>query len=79
VAKHIQRTSEDPLQIETGSSLPGAPSSHQGRIAASRELSDKESGAHYRLTAPGAGSWSEQSKWQAFARDGAGLNSRDEP
>jgi transcriptional regulator len=55
VAKHIQRTSEDLLQIETGSLYPGLHRLEaKGWIAASWELSDKGKRArYYRLTALG--------------------------
>jgi PadR family transcriptional regulator, regulatory protein PadR len=71
IAKHIQRTSEDLLQVETGSLYPAL---HRleasGWIAASWELSDKGKRARvYRLTARGRTHLaSEQSKWQAFSR-----------
>jgi PadR family transcriptional regulator PadR len=71
VAKHIQRTSEDLLQIETGSLYPALHRLEaKGWIAASWELSDKRKRArYYRLTAEGRRQLvSEQSKWQAFAR-----------
>ena len=55
IAKHIQRTSEDLLQVETGSLYPAL---HRleasGWIAASWELSDKGKRAkYYRLTPRG--------------------------
>jgi len=71
IAKHIQRTSEDLLQVETGSLYPAL---HRleahGWIAASWELSDKGKRAkYYRLTSIGRRQLaSEQSKWQAFSR-----------
>jgi PadR family transcriptional regulator, regulatory protein PadR len=71
VAKNIQRTSEDLLQVETGSLYPALHRLEaKGWIAASWELSDKGKRAKfYRLTAPGRKKLvSEQSKWQAFAR-----------
>src|ERR1700733_5337789 len=71
VAKHIQRTSEDLLQVETGSLYPALHRLEaKGWIAASWELSDKGKRAkYYRLTAPGRRNLvAEQSKWQAFAR-----------
>src|SRR5512141_167740 len=69
IAKHIQRTSEELLQVETGSLYPAL---HRleanGWISASWQLSDKGKRArYYRLTVPGrkhlAG---EQSNWQAM-------------
>src|SRR6266481_8037142 len=71
IAKHIQRTSEDLLQVETGSLYPALHRLEQkGWIAASWELSDKGKRAKfYRLTALGRKQLaSEQSKWEAFAR-----------
>src|SRR6188472_1264569 len=71
VAKHIQRTSEDLLQIETGSLYPALHRLEaKGWIAASWELSDKGKRArYYRLTALGRRQLvTEQSKWQAFTR-----------
>jgi transcriptional regulator len=71
IAKHIQRTSEELLQVETGSLYPALHRLEaQGSIAASWELSDKGKRAkYYHLTARGRKQLaSEQSKWQAFAR-----------
>jgi PadR family transcriptional regulator PadR len=71
VAKQIQRTSEDLLQVETGSLYPALHRLEaKGWIAASWELSDKGKRAkYYHLTALGRKKLaSEQSKWQAFAR-----------
>src|ERR1700693_3189817 len=71
VAKHIQRTSEDLLQVETGSLYTALHRVQaKGWIAASWELSDKGKKAKfYRLTALGRKKLgTEQSKWQAFAR-----------
>jgi transcriptional regulator len=71
VAKHIQRTSEDLLQIETGSLYPALHRLEaKGWIAASWDLSDKGKRArYYRLTALGRRQLvTEQSKWRAFTR-----------
>src|ERR1700688_4191139 len=71
VAKHIQRTSEDLLQVETGSLYPALHRLEaKGWIAASWELSDKgERAKFYRLTPLGRKQLaSEQSKRQAFSR-----------
>src|SRR6516162_8291777 len=71
IAKHIQRTSEDLLQVETGSLYPALHRLEaQGRIAASWELSDKGKRAkYYRLTLLGRKQLAtEQSKWEAFSR-----------
>src|SRR6266446_1495669 len=71
IAKHIQRTSEDLLQVETGSLYPALHRLEaQGWIAASWELSDKGKRAkYYRLTPVGRKQFAtEQSKWQAFSR-----------
>jgi len=71
IAKHIQRTSEDLLQVETGSLYPALHRLEaKGWIGASWDLSDKGKRArYYRLTALGRKQLaSEQSKWQAFSR-----------
>src|SRR5881396_3036388 len=71
IAKHIQRTSENLLQVETGSLYPCVHRLEaKGWIAASWELSDKGKRAkYYRLTPLGRKQLAnEQSKWQAFAR-----------
>jgi transcriptional regulator len=71
IAKHIQRTSEDLLQVETGSLYPALHRLEaKGWIGASWELSDKGKRArYYRLTALGRKQLaSERSKWQAFSR-----------
>jgi len=71
VAKHIQRTSEDLLQIETGSLYPALHRLEaKGWIAATWELSDKGKRArYYRLTALGRRQLvTEQSKWRTFTR-----------
>lgn len=71
IAKHIQRTTEDLLQVETGSLYPALHRLEaKGWLAASWELSDKGKRAkYYRLTALGRKQLaSEHSKWQAFAR-----------
>jgi PadR family transcriptional regulator PadR len=71
IAKHIQRTSEELLQVETGSLYPALHRLEaKGWIAASWELSDKRKRARfYRLTARGRKQLAaEQSKWEAFSR-----------
>src|SRR5437016_7650902 len=71
IAKHIQRTSEDLLQVETGSLYPALHRLEaKGWIAASWALSDKGKRArYYRVTPLGRRQLaSEQSKWRAFAR-----------
>jgi transcriptional regulator len=71
IAKHIQRTSEDLLQVETGSLYPALYRLEaKGWIAASWELSEKGKRArYYRITASGRKQLAaEQSKWDAFAR-----------
>jgi transcriptional regulator len=82
IAKNIQRTSEELLQVETGSLYPALHRLEaQGWIAASWELSDKGKRAkYYRLTPAGRKQFaSEQSKWQAFARAmGLVLNPADQ-
>src|SRR3954470_11144496 len=71
VAKHIQRTSEDLLQVETGSLYPALYRLQaKGVIAASWELSDKGKRArYYRITPKGRKQLAaEHSKWNAFTR-----------
>ena len=71
IAKHIQRTSEDLLQVETGSLYPALHRLEaKGWIAASWELSDKGKRVkYYRITPLGRKQLvTEQSKWQAFSR-----------
>ena len=71
IAKHIQRTSEDLLQVETGSLYPALHRLEaKAWIAASWDLSDKGKRArYYRFTALGRKQLaSEHSKWQAFSR-----------
>ena len=82
IAKHIQRTSEELLQVETGSLYPALHRMEaNGWIDASWELSDKGKRAkYYRLTPRGRKQLvAEQSKWEAFARAmGLILNPADE-
>ena len=71
IAKHIQRTSEDLLQVETGSLYPALHRLEaKGWITASWDLSEKGKRArYYRLTAGGRKQLvSEQSKWLAMSR-----------
>jgi PadR family transcriptional regulator PadR len=71
IAKHIQRTSEDLLQVETGSLYPALHRLEaKGWIAPSWELSKKGKRARfYRLTPGGRKQLAaEQSKWEAFSR-----------
>jgi PadR family transcriptional regulator PadR len=71
IAKHIQRTSQELLQVETGSLYPALHRLEaQGWIAASWELSDKGKRARfYRLTPSGRKQLvGEQSKWENFSR-----------
>jgi transcriptional regulator len=71
IAKHIQRTTEDLLQVETGSLYPALHRLEaKGWITASWELSDKGKRAkYYRLTALGRKQLaSEHSKWRSFVR-----------
>jgi len=71
IAKHIQRTSEDLLQVETGSLYPALHRLEaKSWIAASWELSDKGKLArYYRLTPRGRKQLvAEQSKWEMFSR-----------
>jgi len=71
IAKHIQRTSEELLQVDTGSLYPALHRLEaKGSIAASWELSDKGKRAkYYRLTQRGRKQLvAEQSKWETFSR-----------
>jgi PadR family transcriptional regulator PadR len=71
IAKHIQRTSEELLQVETGSLYPALHRLEaKGWVAASWELSEKGKRArYYRLTKVGKKNLaSEQSKWEALSR-----------
>jgi PadR family transcriptional regulator PadR len=71
IAKHIQRTSEELLKIETGSLYPALYRLEaNGWIAASWTTSDKGKRArYYKLTAKGRRQLAgERSKWEAFAR-----------
>ena len=71
IAKHIQRTSEHLLQVETGSLYPALHRLEaKGWIGASWELSDKRKRAKfYRLTPLGRKQLvAERSKWEAFTR-----------
>jgi transcriptional regulator len=71
IAKHIQRTSEELLQVETGSLYPALHRLEaKGWIAATWELSEKGKRArYYRLTPLGRKQLAaEQSKWETFAR-----------
>jgi PadR family transcriptional regulator PadR len=71
IAKHIQRTSEDLLQVETGSLYPALHRLEaRGWIAAAWELSEAGKRAkYYRLTAEGRKQLSaEQTKWETFSR-----------
>ena len=71
IAKHIRRTSENLLQVETGSLYPALHRLEaKGWVGASWDLSDKGKRAkYYRLTPRGRRELvSEQSKWEAFSR-----------
>ena len=71
IAKHIQRTSEDLLQVETGSLYPALHRLEaRGWIAAEWELSEKGKRAkYYRLTTKGKKQvLAEQTKWETFSR-----------
>lgn len=71
IAKHIQRTSEDLLQVETGSLYPALHRLEaQGWIAATWETSEKGKRAkYYELTARGRKQLTnEHSKWKALSR-----------
>ena len=68
IAKHIQRTSEELLQVETGSLYPALHRLEaKGWIATSWELSEK--GKRASLTPRGRKQLTaEQSKWDSFSR-----------
>ena len=71
IAKHIQRTSEDLLKVETGSLYPALHRLEaQGLIAASWELSEKGKQAkYYRLTPRGKKQLElARTKWETFSR-----------
>jgi transcriptional regulator len=71
IAKHIQRTSEEQLQVETGSLYPALHRQEaKGWIAASYALSEKGKRArYYRLTSHGRKQLAaKQSKWETFSR-----------
>ena len=71
IAKHIQRTSEDLLKVETGSLYPALHRLEaQGWVAASWELSEKGKRArYYRLTAAGKKHLTAaQTRWDRFSR-----------
>jgi PadR family transcriptional regulator, regulatory protein PadR len=70
IAKDIQQTSEDLLQVETGSLYPALHRPEaKGWISASRVLSEKGKRARfYRLTPLGRKPLAaERSKWEAFS------------
>src|SRR6185369_6120990 len=71
IAKHIRRTSEEVLKVETGSLYPALHRLEaKGWIAASWDRSDKGKRArYYQLTPLGKKQLTaEQSKWRAFSR-----------
>jgi PadR family transcriptional regulator PadR len=71
IAKHIQKTSEQLLQVETGSLYPALHRLEaKGWVEANWELSDKGKRArYYKLTREGRKQLSsERSRWDAFAR-----------
>ena len=71
IAKHIQRTSEDLLQVETGSLYPALHRLEaRGWIDASWDHSERGKRArYYRITPKGRTQLAaERSKWDAFAR-----------
>jgi transcriptional regulator len=82
IAKHIQRTSEDLLQVETGSLYPALHRLEaKGWIGASWELSEKGKRArYYRLTPLGRKQLAaERSKWETLSRAiGLVLNPADQ-
>jgi transcriptional regulator len=71
IAKNIQRTSEDLLQVETGSLYPALHRLEaRGWISAEWQTSEKGKRAkYYRLTAKGRRQLqAEQKKWEVFSR-----------
>ena len=71
IAKYIQRTSEELLQVETGSLYPALHRLEaKGWVKASWELSDKGKRArYYRLTPAGKKHLSnERARWDALSR-----------
>jgi PadR family transcriptional regulator, regulatory protein PadR len=71
IAKHIQRTSEDLLQVETGSLYPALHRLEaRGLIDASWQLSERGKRAkYYRLTSRGRGELvAERDRWETFSR-----------
>jgi PadR family transcriptional regulator, regulatory protein PadR len=71
IARHIRQSSEDALQVETGSLYPALHRLEaKGWIAASWDLSDKGKRARfYRLTALGKKQLGvERSRWEKFSR-----------
>ena len=71
IAKHIQRTSEGVLQIETGSLYPALHRLEaQGLVTSHWKQSERRKRAkYYRLTTQGKKQLvSEQSRWQVFAK-----------
>jgi PadR family transcriptional regulator PadR len=71
IAKHIQRTTDDLLQVETGSLYPALYRLEaNGWVAAAWEKSDKGKRArYYRITATGRKQLAaEHSNWEQFAR-----------
>jgi len=82
IAKHIQRTTEDLLQVETGSLYPALYRLEaNGWVASSWEHTEKGKRArYYRITAKGRKQLaSEQSKWDAFVRAMAFLMAGEAP
>jgi transcriptional regulator len=71
ISKHLQRTSEDLLQVDTGSLYPALHRlEKQGLIGASWRTSDKGKRAkYYRLTAHGKRRLAdERSRWEQMAK-----------
>ena len=76
IAKHIQRTTEELLQVETGSLYPALYRLEaHGWVSASWEKSEKGKRArYYSITAKGRKQLAdEHSKWNAFVRAMASL------
>ena len=76
IAKHIQRTTDDLLQVETGSLYPALYRLEaDGSVAATWDKSDKGKRArYYRITPKGRKQLAaEQTKWDSFVRAMASL------
>ena len=79
IAKHIQRTSDDLLQVETGSLYPALHRlEKQGWLSSEWKVSEnKQRAKYYRLTAAGKRQLlNEKSKWELLVKAIAGVMKR---